>query len=88
MQPFWVFAGMDMEASGGVADLVGRFETLDDAISGYQTAIKEYACSRDWYQIVDVRDGTVHRHNFEYLRLPAGMPVAPDCKTIIPLEWD
>ena len=70
MKRYWVFVGMDYEASGGVGDLEGCFETIEEAENCVVEWGKEhsndylrkqkYTCL--WYQIVDVCDGTIVRH--------------------------
>lgn len=63
-KPLWVFAGPYYYASGGLQNLRGRYDTLEQAIAGL---IELNAKARgddewDWYQIVDVRTCELVRH--------------------------
>lgn len=59
---FWLFAGVDYYASGGVVDLRGRFDSVEAAMSRLTThpdATRHGGW--EWYQVVDVVEGRVIR---------------------------
>lgn len=58
-KPIWVFAGRYYYAQGGLQNLIGRFDTLEEA----ERITVDYADESDWYQIVDVRTCTLLRQN-------------------------
>lgn len=58
-KPIWVFAGDVYYAQGGLQNLKGRFDTLEEA----ERIIADYADQSRWYQIVDVRNCTLLRQN-------------------------
>jgi hypothetical protein len=52
MTKFALFAGATHYPCGGMEDLVGRYETIEEAKEALE-ASKNW-CSHDWYQIVDL----------------------------------
>lgn len=58
-KPIWVFAGRYYYAQGGLQNLIGRFDTLEEA----ELAIADYQGESEWYQIVDVKTCTLLRQN-------------------------
>lgn len=63
-KPIWVFAGPSYYASGGLQNLRGRYDTQQAAVAALVEGVGKsiYEDGWDWYQIVDVRTGTLLRH--------------------------
>ena len=60
MKNFALFAGEDYYPSGGMDDLVGLFDSVDEAVIGaIDTAADEDFLGYDWYQVVDLTTFTV-----------------------------
>ena len=60
MKNFALFAGAEYYPSGGMDDLVGRFDTLQEALVAAQDENPE-GCTGgyDWFQVVDLTTFTV-----------------------------
>lgn len=54
---FWLFAGPDFYPDGGVEDLVGFFDSLEDAIEEGRSRLDPQWV--DWFQVVDTVAGEV-----------------------------
>lgn len=52
MKRFWLFAGDDAKPLGGMADFLGSFPTLEQAMAG----IKNRDLQFDWAEIILVRN--------------------------------
>jgi len=58
MKNFALFAGADFYPAGGMEDLIGRFDSLEEALVAAQDEDPESG-GYDWYQIVDLTTFTV-----------------------------
>ena len=56
MNNFALFAGENYEAGGGMQDLVGLYDSIDEAIAAAKDT-SEYR--HDWFQVVDSQFSTV-----------------------------
>ena len=60
MKNFALFAGDDFYPAGGMEDLIGRFDSLDEALIAAKDEDPEHhSGGYDWYQIVDLTTFTV-----------------------------
>ena len=65
MKNFALFAGDNYYPSGGMLDLVGRFDSVEEAVAGAKAPEDdEYEWATwgrvyDWYQVVDLTTFTV-----------------------------
>lgn len=60
MKNFALFAGANYYPAGGMDDLVGRFDTLQEALAAAQDENPEDCTGGyDWFQIVDLTTFTV-----------------------------
>lgn len=98
MSRFLVFRGEDYYPSGGWKDLVGRFETLDEALAEAQQVGDGYSGDDDWSQVVDLDEGIViaefptEEQKQAYFR-DLNRPGARDARFLysmaeIPFEWE
>ena len=58
VRPFALFAGSDHYPSGGMADMVGTFDTLEEALEFYHEP-DEDGDSFEWGQVVSVATFTI-----------------------------
>ena len=63
MKRYALFAGDHYYPSGGIGDLVGSFETIEEAKAKGRDALSEFNINdyNDWFHVVDLQseDGTV-----------------------------
>ena len=59
MKNFALFAGEDYYPSGGMDDLVGRFDSVEEALVVAFTYEDENSRGYDWHQVVDLTTFTV-----------------------------
>lgn len=51
MKAYLLFSGYNYYPGGGIDDYIGDFDSVDDAISHFETE-----CYGDWYQVVQSND--------------------------------